>query len=84
MRRAKTKKQPGRRRRRDDFDEDTDAEEERVDKYGAWIECGVWCVSSLSGRVDPSRGGADAGSVGQFAAASRTTLDACRSLRSAS
>ncbi|GAA5841516.1 hypothetical protein JCM9279_000677 [Rhodotorula babjevae] len=34
-----------RRRKRDEFDEDTDAEEARAEKCGAWVECGVCCQS---------------------------------------
>jgi hypothetical protein len=37
-------KKPGRKRRRDELEEDTDAEQERIEKLGAWVQCGVWCV----------------------------------------
>ncbi|GAA5857411.1 hypothetical protein JCM8547_002265 [Rhodosporidiobolus lusitaniae] len=38
-------KKAGRPRKRDVLEEDTDAEEDRLKKLGAWVECGV-CVSS--------------------------------------
>lgn len=38
----KRRKKPGRKRKRDILEEDTDAEEERLEKLGAWVECGVW------------------------------------------
>ncbi|GAA5982615.1 hypothetical protein JCM11641_002601 [Rhodosporidiobolus odoratus] len=37
----KNKKKPGRKRKRDVLEEDTDAEEDRLLKLGAWVECGV-------------------------------------------
>lgn len=36
------KKRPGRKRKRDVLEEDTDAEQDRVEKLGAWVQCGVW------------------------------------------
>ncbi|GAA5884888.1 hypothetical protein JCM6882_007139 [Rhodosporidiobolus microsporus] len=39
----KGKKKPGRQRKRDILEEDTDAEEDRLSKLGAWVECGVCC-----------------------------------------
>ncbi|GAA6047763.1 hypothetical protein JCM3770_001766 [Rhodotorula araucariae] len=45
LRARRTKKKPARRRKRDDFEEDTDAEQDRAEKYGAWVECGVCCQS---------------------------------------
>ncbi|GAA5831036.1 hypothetical protein JCM11251_005118 [Rhodosporidiobolus azoricus] len=39
----KSKKKPGRQRKRDVLEEDTDAEEDRLSRLGAWIECGICC-----------------------------------------
>ncbi|GAA5876848.1 hypothetical protein JCM3774_000791 [Rhodotorula dairenensis] len=41
----RAKKRPGRKRKRDVLEEDTDAEQERVEKLGAWVQCGVCCVA---------------------------------------
>ncbi|GAA5998174.1 uncharacterized protein JCM10292_002374 [Rhodotorula paludigena] len=39
------RKKPGRKRQRDVLEEDTDAEQERVERMGAWVECGICCQS---------------------------------------
>ncbi|GAA6000598.1 hypothetical protein JCM10207_004569 [Rhodosporidiobolus poonsookiae] len=39
----KSKKKTGRPRKRDELEEDTDAEGDRLTKLGSWIECGVCC-----------------------------------------
>ncbi|GAA5951446.1 hypothetical protein JCM21900_004412 [Sporobolomyces salmonicolor] len=40
-----TRKKPRRRRKQDEFADDTDAEEQRYEKLGAWVECGI-CIAS--------------------------------------
>ncbi|GAA5891901.1 hypothetical protein JCM5296_003266 [Sporobolomyces johnsonii] len=45
LHKRRNRKKPGRRKKRDEFADDTDAEEERYGKLGAWVECGV-CVAS--------------------------------------
>ncbi|GAA5979555.1 hypothetical protein JCM10908_002967 [Rhodotorula pacifica] len=41
----RAKKKPGRKRRRDELEEDTDAEQDRLEKLGSWVQCGVCCVA---------------------------------------
>uniref|UniRef100_A0A0K3CFQ2 BY PROTMAP: gi/472581396/gb/EMS19135.1/ chromatin remodeling complex subunit, Chd3 [Rhodosporidium toruloides NP11] n=1 Tax=Rhodotorula toruloides TaxID=5286 RepID=A0A0K3CFQ2_RHOTO len=51
----KRRKKPGRKRKRDILEEDTDAEEERLEKLGAWVECGVCCVAYHFGCLPASQ-----------------------------
>lgn len=55
LERRKKNKKRGKKRARDDLEEDSDAEEARLQLLGAWIECGVWYVSPRSeSQKDPS------------------------------
>ncbi|GAA6035092.1 hypothetical protein JCM8097_002180 [Rhodosporidiobolus ruineniae] len=49
------KKKPGRKKRRDELMEDTDAEEDRLTKLGAWVECGVCCSAYHFGCLPAPR-----------------------------
>ncbi|GEM09221.1 chromatin remodeling complex subunit, Chd3 [Rhodotorula toruloides] len=51
----KRRKKPGRKRKRDILEEDTDAEEERLEKLGAWVDCGVCCVAYHFGCLPASQ-----------------------------